>query len=437
MNVLTMLIKEEIGSEVAKWQAKDLERLIKAKAFELCREAFAELLAEYQDHLLKWRGSDWCLKDRLSKRLDTIFGEVVVERYRVVHKVTGQNRYVLDEALGLGRWEKATKEFQEMVVKQTVQRSYAQSSAEIANQSGIYKNKMSTWRFIQKESSKRQKKAPRALGWKRLGLPICPHGQDDPCPAMGIDLDATYCRHWKNKRYAKDHAVRVAVLYRHKVRVSKKRWLLKDKQVIASGPSEPLERFLNRVLHKAVTDYGLHQKTQVVVHGDGDPWIRLFAAQYFPSALYRLDPWHVKKRIKEALALQQIPDSWHEYIYGKPDALIGEIKKLQIQFEENSADYEKIQGLIGYLKNNREGLLPSNISREVKEKHPRLFKRGSGTIERNIAWTVNDRFKQPRMSWTRQGLENLLFLRENYLNNYQQPKYPAVPSCQKSITAYL
>ncbi|MBL7685059.1 MAG: UPF0236 family protein [Deltaproteobacteria bacterium] len=253
------------------------------------------------------------------------------------------------------------------------------------------------------------------------------------CPAMGIDLDDTYCRSWKTKRWEKDIGVRVAVLYRHKEKIGNKKWLLQDKQVLASCPGEDLNTFLDRVTEKAITHYGLHQRTQVVVHGDGDPMIKNYALRYLPNALYRLDPWHVKKKIREATGIKQLPEAWQAAIYGKPDQLIAEITALQIQIDTSDPSHSKIKDLIQYLKNNQEGLLPSNVSKEQKEKSPRLYRRGSGTIERNVDWTVNARFKQPRMSWSQKGLENLLHLRQNFLNQNMKPIYPNTPGLSLSI----
>jgi hypothetical protein len=276
------------------------------------------------------------------------------------------------------------------------------------------------------------------MQWKTLALPKAPGtGEKNPCEAMGIDLDATYCRSWKTKKWVKDHAVRVAVLYRHKEKIGKNRWKLHDKKVVTSGPGESLRNFLEKVTHVAITHYGLHEKTQVVVHGDGDPWIRRYSEQYFPSALYRLDPWHVFKKLREATGLKKLPKSWIKAVYGHPKQLIGEIKSLRNQFYHDSDDYKKLNDLVNYLQNNQSGLEPSGVSLETKNKHPRLFLRGSGTIERNIDWTVCQRFKLSRMSWSQKGLENLLFLREDYLNGYEKPKYKPVSALIRSWKAFL
>lgn len=428
----------EMSSNPLDWKIQELEgHILEAGRKAMC-EMYLAVLAIFEKKLLNHRGPTLQMKDICTKKLATVFGEVDLKRYRIWDSALKKSRYLLDERLGIDKWQKATVDFTKDVVRQSVQRSYGQSSQEIEKQTGVTLSKMSTWHLVQKESAKQQRKVIPALGWKHLALPRPPElGVIDPCPALGIDLDGTYCRSWKIKKWRKDHEVKVAVLYRHKVRVGKKKWALKDKLVIASGPSERLQDFLQRVTQTAIEYYGLHANTQVVVHGDGDQWIRRYATDYFPNAMYRLDPWHVFKKMREATGLKKLPNTWIQAVYGQPVQLIAELKNFQLQFEEESLDFIKLKDLIGYITNNQDGLKPSGISQETKQQHPRLFKRGSGTIERNIDWVVCERFKKSRMSWSKKGLENLLYLRQNYLNGYKQPTFKAVPAQIRSWKASL
>jgi hypothetical protein len=433
-----LTIEIEAKNNPKEWNLQALESEILEQSREASRQLFAEMLGVYEKKVLAFRPPHWTLKDINSKKLSTLFGKMDFERYRIWDSKEKRSRYPLDEALGLKKWGKETSSFKNEVIQQVVKRSYRQSSDEILKQTGVALSKMSTWQLIQKESRKQQNKKSPPMRWRNLALPEPPKlGTVDPCPAMGIDLDGTYCRSWKTKKWLKDHEVKVAVLYRHKVQVGKKRWLLKDKTIIASGPGERLKDFLERVTEQAVVHYGLHDNTKVVVHGDGDPWIRRYAEQYFPSALYRLDPWHIFKKMREKTGLKKLPKSWIEAIYGHPDRLIGELKSFQIQFPKETEDYIKVGELIGYISNNKSGLKPSNVTIETKKKYPRLYRRGSGTIERNIDWTVCQRFKLSRMSWSKKGLDNLLFLRQDYLNGYQKPKYKPIPAHIRNWKSFI
>lgn len=431
METMTITVTTEIKlpQNPENWQVENLEEQILSASMEGGRQAYSEALKEHEKHMIKGH-PEWDRKERPIKKIATRLGTFRYERYRVWDKKLMKSRYPLDEALGMKKHERVSRDYKKILVEQAVQRSYRQSAREMKNQTTVNKSVMSNWRVVQDVAfeERQEDKKNKILDWKRMLLPDPPRpGEEDPCPVLGIDVDDTYCRSWKTKKLLKDHQVRTTVLYRHKERVSRKRWKLKDKTVVASGPGEKLEDYYNRVVQVAVTHYGLHEKTHVVVHGDGDPQIRNFANQYFTNSLYRLDPWHVNKKIKEALGITRIPDGWYEDIYGKPDQLIAKIKTFNLQIAKSDPSKEKIDALVQYLENNREGMLPSGVSKETKQKYPRLYKRGSGTIERNIGWTVNDRFKLSRMSWSQNGLENLLFLRQDYLNTEVKPTYLPKP----------
>lgn len=427
MATYSVNLELNLAEDVLEWQVKDLEGLLLEKSREKLRELFLRILRDYERAYLKSH-REWDLKERWGKKVATLFGEMKLERYRVWDPLKNKSRYPLDEILGIKKWKRESLGYQEKVIEQAVKRSYRQSNHEVQIQTGVKRSVISNWHLVQGCSKAKQSQEESVLPWKRLLLPNPPEmDQKDPCEALGIDLDATYCRSWKTRKWEKDLNVRVAVLYRDKVRVGRKRWLLRDKQVVAGGPDEPLEEFLNRVTEKAVRDYGLHQKTKVVIHGDGDPWIRNYALQYFPKALYRLDPWHVRKKIREATGIKKIPKRWEEAIYGNPEVLIGYLKDLKQEMAPEDPCSVRVEDLISYLQNNQEGLLPSGVTRSEKRRFPRLYFRGSGTIERNIAWTVNDRFKLPRMSWSVPGLSNLLYLREKHLNRSQNQKQTVYP----------
>ena len=88
---------------------------------------------------------------------------------------------------------------------------------------------------------------------------------------------------------------------------------------------------------------------------------------------------------------------------------------------------EKIEGLAGYLENNIEGMKPSGVPKKIKKQYPRMYLRGSGPIESNIFQGICHRFKAPRMMWSEEGLNNLSFLREEYLNGSFRFKKVTVP----------
>lgn len=362
-------------------------------------------------------------RDRRAKYFKTMAGEVRVERWRVWDGK--KNRYPLDEWLGVSGRHGMTPAFERAGAGLAVQRSYRQAAGELSRATGVKVSGVSLWKTTQKVSLAEQAKEVAVPDWYMKAVPaLHPSFKENPCRILAMDPDGTYCH---NRRKAgTDHEVKVAVLYTGKEREGKtgKRWKLKDRQVVLSVSGENPRSFFNRVTQKAMSHYGAHADTQVIIHGDGDPWIKSLKTAYWDQALIRLDPWHVIKKMVLATGQKEIPRKWKQCIYGNPDRLICMLEAWKIRrTSPRSNARQKMDDLTQYIRNNREGLLPSRIPKEVKQKHPRMFIRGSGTIESHVGHAFAARFKLPRMSWSKKGLKNLTYLREKYLNGDPKPRY--------------
>jgi Uncharacterised protein family (UPF0236) len=268
--------------------------------------------------------------------------------------------------------------------------------------------------------------------WARQGLPELRPGVQDPCPLLAVDPDATYVR--PRRKSDKKHEVKLAVLYTAKEPFAKckgkLRWALAQKQLVLPPPNSSAEDLFTLATHKAVSEYGLHNQTLTLCHGDGDPWIKQLRNHYIPQTLNRLDPYHAFVKIQQATGIEKLPPHWIRDFYTHPKRLI---KKLQSLHDElaDPPDREKISALIAYFENNLDGMLPSGVSKEIKAKYPRMFRRGSGTVECNVDWIIGARFKRSRMNWSANGLKNLLRLRQNSLN--KNSNFKPVPYNPQSL----
>lgn len=417
---LQTVVEVELPEDFGSFQ--ESETKIRDAVFMSGRHLMNQLMEMYESAILA-RKQFW-KKDLKEKRFQTLIGEVKRTRWRVWDWKEKRHRYPLDEWMGVDR-DRATLNLRKRIVEAAVQRPYRQATKEIEQWTGVRRSAMANWKLVQSIAQGEALKETPAPDWHLKPLPrLDPKIKEDPCPILAIDPDGTYC-HNQDKE-GKDHDVKMAVFYTGKEPESgsEKKWRLINKQVLFSRSDEDVEAFFNRVTHKAMSHYGAHLGTRVIIHGDGDPWIKGLKTDYWDRALIRLDPWHVKKKIRIATGEKEIPKAWEESIYGNPDLLVNQLQLWKIQrTAPHSERRQKMEDLIGYIKNNREGLLPSGVSRENKEKYPRMFKRGSGTIESNIGKGIADRFKQRRMSWSAGGLDNLLYLREKFLNGYPKPAF--------------
>lgn len=417
---LQTVAQMEIPDNFGDFQA--LEGKIRDAVFRAGRELMTQVFSLYEAHALGKKS--FSKKDQREKTYQTLIGEWLVTRWRVWDHKAKRHRYPLDEWVGLKAKEKITAGLKASVIEAAVQRSYRRATQEITRSSDVKRSTLANWRLIQREAQEQRAKEPPLPDFYQKPLPILSKKISlNPCPILAIDPDATYCR--GRRKQGPDHEIKMAVLYDAKEpeNKNKTRWRLKNKQIIFSRVSESFQDFCNRVAKKAFEHYGAHYHTQFIMHGDGDSWIRSMKTNYFDKALIRLDPWHLFKNIRMATDLKKIPPTWIKYAYQDPDRLILALQQFRYRTKPNTEQRLKLTNLIAYISNNREGLLPSGIPQNIKQLYPRMFKRGSGTIERNIGHAINDRFKRPRMCWSETGLDNLLYLREKFLNQTPKPKY--------------
>lgn len=387
----------------------------------------AQLLEQAFDGLEKQalETKQYWMKDRRDKTYETRVGVIFRKRLRVWDHRQKRYRYPLDEWLGVGSGERVTQGLKEALVEASVERSYRKATAQVNQWTGVFRQPGANWKLIQKVAREERAKEPPVPDWHLKPIPTLDASlSEDPCPILAIDPDGTYCR--SQRKAHKDHDVKVAVLYPSKSPTDRKkrRWKLEDKQVLFSQSKESVKDFFNRVTVRAMSYYGAHAGTKVIIHGDGDLWIKGLKDNFWDQALIRLDPWHLKKKIRIATGGLDIPAEWESAIYGNPDLLVSQINFWKVRHTAPASEERgKVEELIRYIQNNREGLLPSGVTPEIKQKYPRMFKRGSGTIESNIGHAFNVRFKQARMNWSTQGLDNLSYLREKHLNRHKKPMY--------------
>src|SRR3989338_5305806 len=393
---------------------------LELKIVEISRESGRNLLGQIlKDFETKFFEKKRAIQkqDQREKKFETLLGVIPLTRWRVFDVFKQKCVYPLDEWMGLGVRQKVSPGLHSEIIEQCAQRPYGQASKVCAKLSGVKRSVTGNWKLVQGFAKKEREKGEALIlpDWKKQALPVLLPDRPDPCPILGVDPDATYVK--PRRKTDTNHELKMAVLYTHRKSEGKKknRWLLGQKQVILGSVRESASDLFNRVTDKAVKEYGLHGESRVLVHGDGDGWIKRFQEEYCPQAMNRLDPYHVFKKIREATGVEEMPKEWIKDFYTNPASLIWKLEEFRRQFYQKE-DKEKMDGLLGYLRNNKEGMKPSGVSKQIKNQFPRMYRRGSGTIESNIFQSIYQRFKMPRMMWSKEGLNNLSFLRQNYLN---------------------
>jgi hypothetical protein len=196
----------------------------------------------------------------------------------------------------------------------------------------------------------------------------------------------------------KDFEAKIAVLYGVRAEISKGRHALLDR--VGYAGLEDSVTFAKRVSTLAIR-HGMLSAGRVLAIGDGAGWIRRMIRDFLPGAVYLLDMFHLKRRIRQVLCEETDVDLFEAVVAacaaGDPRAAL-RLLAGHTPSEEKAEAHHK---LLCYIKNNAEGI--ANYARSD------LF--GSGCVEKGVDLIVSRRFKGLGRTWFKPGALGMLKLR--------------------------
>ncbi|OFW50166.1 MAG: hypothetical protein A2163_05285 [Actinobacteria bacterium RBG_13_35_12] len=101
--------------------------------------------------------------------------------------------------------------------------------------------------------------------------------------------------------------------------------------------------------------FNLSQAGLVLIGGDGAPWVKEGAKNYFPNSVYQLCKFHLESKLKQTLPYHKEMQKEIRNLL-KKEQIDKALKELQ--YERNlRPEYKKdIEGLIHYIYYNQEGV---------------------------------------------------------------------------------
>jgi hypothetical protein len=170
------------------------------------------------------------------------------------------------------------------------------------------------------------------------------------------------------------------------------------------------KEFMRNLSLLAEERLSLSKVKKVIFGGDGDSWITSGIKDYFSSAIYILDLYHLYKRFKEALGRRK-----EEQKAIKDLLLSNQIDKGLLRIDQlirnpyDQKDKDHLVKLYTYISRNRLG-----ITNQFKLKDKEIER--AGAIESNVNQAISARFKKRGMSWSKPGALALLKIKETILN---------------------
>jgi Uncharacterised protein family (UPF0236) len=156
---------------------------------------------------------------------------------------------------------------------------------------------------------------------------------------------------------------------------------------------------------------GLRRAAQVIVIGDGAPWVWGIAAEHFPGAIEIVDLYHAREHLADlsklvygvasAKAKQWTTARLVQLDEGDVESLLLSLRRLRPTAAQTK---EAVRQTIGYFEGNRQRMRYAQFRRQE------LFV-GSGVIEAGCKTIVGRRLKQSGMRWSLRGANAIIALR--------------------------
>lgn len=197
---------------------------------------------------------------------------------------------------------------------------------------------------------------------------------------------------------------------RDRVELSSSRTELMARQVVAIR-GEPAA--LGALLWPRAQAAGIDEHREVVVVGDGAPWIWNLAAEHFPRRVEILDWYHAKEHVSATARIlygegtdrtaqwrqEQLERLWDNRV----DEVIARLRFLGAH-QRSVVKRKAVEDLQRYLTTNRERMRYRSF-REAG------YQIGSGAAESAIGHVVQQRMKRAGMRWEAAGADAMLALR--------------------------
>ena len=335
----------------------------------------------------------------------TRFGDILYARTRYQDR-QGKTHYLLDEALSISKNQRISL----CRVKIECFLATLSSYREVVGQAQLLLGNFHSHESIRRGVIKEAKLIIENQEKKLQKIRNLEYPEVSPPDTAYMEADATFITlQKKGKGKGGKLEVKVGVGYtgkeaRYKTGKSKK---LKEKfTFIGTGKD-----FMRNLSLQAESRLSLSKVKKVIFGGDGDSWITSGIKDYFSSATYILDLYHLYKKFKEFLGRRK-----EEQKVIKDLLLSNQIDKglsvidQMIRSPYDQKDKDNLVKLYTYISRNCLG-----ITNQFKLKDKEIER--AGAIESNINKVIATRFKKRGMSWSEKGALSLLKIKETILNN--------------------
>lgn len=417
-NILT---KEQISF-------KDLEEIAFKIACEFANEILRNMLEEYDKKIMDTRDTkEFRHKGKETTTVKAKTGLVEYTRTKYITKSEdGTNKcvYLTDKILGIKEIGLVSGGIIELVIKNISEVSYRVCAEMINNMTGISISGVAVWNIVQKlgeeiKQYEREKVEAHQEDKLKAGE------KETPIIYQEADGIMIYTQGKDRKeqieKYQKEHPneevpkkvrnveIKLGMTYEGWKEIGKNRYELVGKEYVAGYMTgEEMADITNANLH---SKYDMSKVELRVLNSDGGSWIKRLLVT---KAIYQADSYHLKEKIATHVRDNEDVELLKKMFYKKDySKMIDYVEELKYKYDGEVEEVEKLKELQRYLNKRKDSMKRYKDYEGVKQKLKTYSKktglkyRNMGCQESNNYSKLTRRMKKKRMSWSKNGSENI------------------------------
>ena len=407
---------------------KDLEEIAFKIACEFANEILRNMLEEYDKKIMDSRDTkEFRHKGKETTTVKAKTGLVEYTRTKYIQKQEdGKNKcvYLTDEILNIKEIGQISGGVIELIVQNISEVSYRVCAEMISKMTGLSISGVGVWNVVQKlgeEIKQYEKEKVEAhqndklqAGTKETptiyqeadGIMIYTQGKD-----RKEQIEKYKAQHPNEEvpKKVRNIEIKLGMTYEGWKETGKNRYELVGKEYVAGYMTgEEMANITNANLH---SKYDMSKVELRVLNSDGGSWIKRLLTE---KAIYQADSYHLKEKITTHVRDTEDSEILKAMFYKKEySKMIEYVEGLKYKYDGEVEEVEKLNELQRYLNKRKETMKRYKDYDGVKQKLKTYSKktglkyRNMGCQESNNYCRLTRRMKKKRMSWSKNGSENI------------------------------
>jgi len=402
----------------------DLDKLFLTKLMEWGRERFAAMLEEMDAALRRVRDNTLRVVRQRAVWYRTCLGTVRVLRtcYR---GRDGKYRYLLDEALGMGRRRHIMPQVSGMALKLAVQMTFRRAAEVLRDLTATSLSHQTIHNQVARAADPYLRQQDREVrDFRQSG--VLPDSEGRKVSRLMVEADGVALSLQRER--TRKTEIKLGIAYEGWAKVGRDRYRTVNKSFFAdTGDAHKQWAGMTVKLQKR---YDMGSIPEVIAGGDGAPWIRDGADDL--GARFQLCQYHLNRALCYALGRHRDVISTVRAACRNGQADLADAILAEASAGSTGEETGRIESVRAYIAENASGLGDYRLSLGEEGKGLRRL----GAIEGNVDKLIVRRMKNQGMNWRIIGIRRLICVRFLYLEGrldrwLHRATTPAVPAASK------